>query len=128
MSSVTVKLTVVNLVRFFLSNESIFIDGKCSGIIPRLDGDNVRCDQLNQWMENYCDSHSSQNLQFFNASFLFREDSKINQSLYRRSEGFSHDMVHLSAKGSETINAAIEELTQKMIANLGPIADHLMVI
>ena len=118
----------VNPVWFFRSNESIWNDRKCSGIIPRLDGDNVRCDQLNQWMENYCNSHSSQNLQFYNASFLFREDSKINQSLYRRSEGFSHDMVHLSAKGSEEINKAVENLTQKMIANLGPIADHLMVI
>ena len=112
----------------FRSNESIINERICSGIIPRLDGDNVRCDQLNQWMENYCNSHSSQNLQFFNASFLFREDSKIIQSLYRRSEGFSRDMVHLSAKGSKAINEAVEKLTQKMIADLSPIADHLMVI
>jgi len=97
-----------------------------SGILPRLDTDQYRVLHLNTESADYVGKMTIGHVQFIDLSREFLRGDSPMHSLYRVSEGFPADKVHLSKEGSDllflsfnfVIKEALQELRQRKFTAL----------
>lgn len=90
----------INILKDYYHEAKIFI----SAILPRLDSDQYRVRHLNKESSNYISKLTSGNVQFIDLSSEFlRSETTPKYSLFRVSEGFPDDKVHLSVEGSDLL-------------------------